>query len=87
LFQLRVDGTIDPARRPELNRELLRDRDVCKVHLRAVSRQIRVASTDGLEAPLEFHAEGDPATNDGYRVSPDGLRWERIDGSDQPRRS
>jgi halogenation protein CepH len=81
LFQLRVDGTIDPAKRPALNRELLRERDVCKVHMRAVSRQIRVASTDGLEAPLEFHTGGDPATNDGYRVSPDGLRWERLDGA------
>ncbi len=78
LFQLRVDGTVDPALRPGLNQELLRERDAAKVHFRAVSRQIRVASPEGLEAPLEFHGAADPATCEGYRPSQDGLHWERI---------
>lgn len=49
LFQLRVDSTVDPDRLPELYEELLKDRKATEVHLRAVSRQARIASNDGLD--------------------------------------
>lgn len=78
LFQLRVDSIVNPDKRPELLRKLMKDRDVTQVHLRAAARSVRVGSQDGLDATLDFHPEGDPATNDGYRVSPDGLYWERL---------
>jgi len=78
LFQLRVDSTVDLNKRPELLRELMKERDVTEVHLRAVSRSARVGGHDGLDAPLDFNRGGDPAANDGYRVSPDGLYWERL---------
>jgi FAD-dependent halogenase len=78
LFQLRVDSTVDPDKRPALLRELMKERDMAQVHLRAVGRSARVGRTDGLDTPLDFNPGGDPATNDGYRVSPDGLYWERL---------
>ena len=78
LFQLRVDSTVDPEKRPALLRELMRERDVAQVHLRAVGRSARVGRQDGLDAPLDFNPAGDPATNDGYQVSADGLYWERL---------
>jgi halogenation protein CepH len=78
LFQLRVDSTMDPNKRPDLLRELMKDRDVTEVHLRAVTRSARVGGQDGLDSPLDFNSGGDPAANDGYRVSPDGLYWEQM---------
>jgi FAD-dependent halogenase len=78
LFQLRVNTTVDPGKRPDLLRELMKDRDVTEVHLRAVGRSARVGRRDGLDAPLDFNPGGDPVANDGYRVSPDGLHWERV---------
>jgi FAD-dependent halogenase len=78
LFQLRVDSTVDPKKRPDLLRELMKERDVTEVHLRAVGRSARVGGQDALDAPLDFNRGGDPAANDGYRVSPDGLYWERL---------
>src|SRR5262249_29649944 len=84
LFQLRVDTNVEPGKRPELLRELMKDPDVTQVHLRAVGRSARVGRQDGLDAPLEFNPGGDPATNDGYQVSADGLYWERVaEASDQ----
>jgi len=78
LFQLRVDGTVDPNKRSGLLRELMKERDMAQVHLRAVGRSAQMGRQDGLDAPLDFNPGGDPATNDGYRVSPDGLCWERL---------
>ena len=78
LFQLRVDSTVNPDKRPELLRTLMKDRDVTQVHLRAAARSVQMGTHDGLDAPLNFNPEGDPATNDGYRVSPDGLYWEPL---------
>ena len=78
LFQLRVDSTLYPDKRPVLLRELMKERDVTQVHLRAAARSTRVGSEEGLDAPLDFNPEGDPAANDGYQVSPDGLYWERL---------
>jgi hypothetical protein len=76
LFQLRVDALVEPTKHPELLRELMKEREVTEVHLRAVSRSTRLAGHDGLDAPLDFNSRGDPAANDGYRVSSDGLHWE-----------
>lgn len=78
LFQLRVNTTVDPTTRPELLRELMKEREVAQMHMRAASRSARVGAQDGLDAPLDFNPEGDPATNDGYQVSPDGLYWEVV---------
>ena len=59
------------------SRELVKDRGVMEVHLRAASRSAKVGATEGLDVPLDFNAGGDPAANDGYEVSADGLFWER----------
>lgn len=78
LFQLRVDSTVDPDKRPDLFHALLKERDVTEVHMRAVGRSARVGSQDGIDAPLDFNRGGDPAANDGYVVSVDGLHWARL---------
>jgi halogenation protein CepH len=77
LFQLRVDALMEPAKRPDLLRQLLKDEDVTEVHLRAVSRSARVGREDGLDAPLDFNPTGDPIAHNGYQLSADGLYWER----------
>jgi hypothetical protein len=69
---------VEPAKRPDLLRELLKDRDATGVHLRAVGRSARVGRQEGLDAPLDFNPGGDPIANDGYRISADGLHWERL---------
>ncbi|MEO5754932.1 MAG: hypothetical protein ABIR38_09515 [Chthoniobacterales bacterium] len=69
---------MDPAKRPELLRESMKERAVTQVHMRAASRSARVGAQDQLDAPLDFNSEGDPATNDGYQVSRDGLYWEQL---------
>lgn len=84
LFQLRVESTVDPGKRPALFEALLKELDVSQVHLRAVSRQVSVASPDGLDRELEFHRAGDPAARLGYRASDDGLHWEPVAGSTSP---
>src|SRR4029450_1104744 len=78
LFQLRVNTTVDPGKRSDLLRELLKDRDVAEVPRRAVGGSARVGRPDELDAPLDFNPGGDPVANDGYRVSSDGLHWERV---------
>jgi len=78
LFQLRVDTMVEPAKRPDLLRQLLENRAVTEVHLRALSRSARVGGQDGLDAPLDFNPGGDPVASDGYQTSADGLHWERL---------
>ena len=69
---------VEPAKRPDLLRELLKDRDAAEVHLRAVGRSARVGRQDGVDVPLDFNPGGDPVANDGYQISADGLHWERL---------
>lgn len=73
LFQLRVDSLVDPDKRADLFHELLKEREVTEVHMRAIGRSARVGSPDGLDAPLDFHKRTEPTSP--YVVSADGLHW------------